>query len=206
MPGTAIFETIWAVPWKRALSHKRISEILASMCICAASPESVLFAHVSNRSRGHFIQRIRHMPLLPAGKQRWDNVTSTSTQRHDVASTLIRCCTNVMCLLGAKDSGMRTELLIRWKFGRAFLLRPDPFNYHVIFSYNNNEALGNHCCFLMPRYCYNKKRKKWFRIRVLFEIVVHLTKMLKTTHGINGFILCVQITWLLTLDSVQLLA
>ena len=33
------------------------------------------------------------------GMQRWDNVESTSTQRLDVASTPIRRCINVMCLL-----------------------------------------------------------------------------------------------------------
>ena len=36
----------------------------------------------------------------PADTQHTDNVASTSMQRHDVASTLIPRCKNMMCSLG----------------------------------------------------------------------------------------------------------
>ena len=49
---------------------------------------------------------------IPAGKWRVYNVGSTSMQRHDVASTLMRRCTNVMCLLGWLEQ--------LWEYGNLF--------------------------------------------------------------------------------------
>ena len=40
------------------------------------------------------------LPYYRAGSQRWENVASTSMQRHDVASRLMRRCIDVMCPLG----------------------------------------------------------------------------------------------------------
>ena len=50
--------------------------------------------------------RIRNVESLetPPGTQIWNNVVWTSMQRHDVASTLMRHCINVMCSLGPCDN------------------------------------------------------------------------------------------------------
>ena len=55
-------------------------------------------------------KRTRSISFFAADTRRIYNVVSTSMQRHDVASTLRRCCINVMCLLGCgiernKDQG-----------------------------------------------------------------------------------------------------
>ena len=45
---------------------------------------------------------------IPADTWRFYNVVSTSMQRHDVASTLRRRCTDVMCLLGCSWAHIMT--------------------------------------------------------------------------------------------------
>ena len=50
--------------------------------------------------------------LFPAGTWRKYNVASTSTQRHDVVSTLSRRCINVMCLLAYIQILLRIWFLV----------------------------------------------------------------------------------------------
>ena len=83
----------WTIRWHRVKIRLRLVKP-------AASRENLLHNKSSQSYKGLSCPHADYVDHHPAGTCRRGNVVSTSMQRHDVPSTLMRRCINAMCLLG----------------------------------------------------------------------------------------------------------
>ena len=89
--------------------HTKVAGIITDSVCHTTQKWRALYDRMSARKKKKKKQKKKKNVGLPrqgcrADTQRCSNVASTSMQRHDVASTLMRRYINVMCLLGREPS------------------------------------------------------------------------------------------------------
>ena len=74
------------------LSHRRPAKVLASLCICAVSPEPSLLAHMKYGSRWKVQPKIRHLAPLMAAHVCLKNEFMEDKKCHNLMRWLIYVC------------------------------------------------------------------------------------------------------------------